>query len=349
MAIALPRRRINQPQGRVCVEWNQPLAKGLVFALDVAGLRNAVDGALITRVGSYSGVRSVRTGRALRAYSEDDRFFCSISPIANTSPLAGYFCGRAFSSNTLRKRMFRLFNSANGSLFLFDYGDSVVNQAIGGIQIAGSIFPNVSVIGSTVAGDAVVYLGHDGASGLELEVNGVLNDSFVGNPAARAGTIDALSIGNNTTSNPWNGTIFAGYFWTRVLSVEERRELDANPWQLFRDDPVRIYSLPSGGSLSFTEAPSVTARTGNSYTLGGTLSEEGHVYAVAVLPSPTDTAPTTPQQIILGHNGDDAEARGAGDAATNASGVFSFNVTGGTLGNNPIHDLHVVGRAVAAD
>jgi hypothetical protein len=104
-----------------------------------------------------------------------------------------------------------------------------------------------------------------------------------------------------------------------------------------------------GSGLAFTDPPTVTAKTGTSYTLGGTLSEEGHVYAVAVLPSPTDTAPTTAQQIILGQNGDNAAARGAGDAATNEAGVFSFNVTGPNLGDNhPIHNLHVVGRAVAA-
>jgi hypothetical protein len=100
-------------------------------------------------------------------------------------------------------------------------------------------------------------------------------------------------------------------------------------------------------ALTFTEAPSVTAKTGNSYTLGGTLSEEGNVFAVAVLS--TDTAPTTPQQIILGNDGDDAAARGAGSAATNESGVFSFDVTGGTLGNDPIYDIHVVGRTIGED
>jgi hypothetical protein len=134
--------------------------------------------------------------------------------------------------------------------------------------------------------------------------------------------------------------------WQRDLSAAQIADLHLNPWQIFKADPVRIYSLPSGSSLAFTDPPSVTAKTGNSYTIGGTLSEEGHVYAVAVLS--TDTAPTTAQQIILGRDGDDAAARGAGDAATNASGVFSFNVTGGTLGDNPIHNLHVVGRAVAA-
>jgi len=104
---------------------------------------------------------------------------------------------------------------------------------------------------------------------------------------------------------------------------------------------------PRSGAIYFTDPPSVTAKTGNSYTLGGTLSEEGHVYAVAVLS--TDAAPTTPQQIILGHNGADTAARGAGDAATNVSGVFSFDVTGNDLGNDSIYDIHVVGRAVVAD
>jgi hypothetical protein len=109
--------------------------------------------------------------------------------------------------------------------------------------------------------------------------------------------------------------------------------------------PLFWFEGEIGSGLGFTDPPTVTAKTGNSYTLGGTLSEEGHVYAVAVLS--TDTAPTTAQQIVAGHNGADSAARGKGDAATDSEGVFSFNVTGATLGNNPIHDLHVVGRAVA--
>jgi hypothetical protein len=99
--------------------------------------------------------------------------------------------------------------------------------------------------------------------------------------------------------------------------------------------------------LGFSVIPTVTARTGDSYTIGGTLSAEGNVYGVAVLS--TDTAPTTTAQIIAGHNGDNSAARGAGNAATDEDGVFSFQITGASLNANPIHDIHVCGRAGTPD
>jgi hypothetical protein len=112
---------------------------------------------------------------------------------------------------------------------------------------------------------------------------------------------------------------------------------------------LRTLTIPLGSAATgptFTTAPTVTARTTNSYTIGGTLSAEGEVYAVAVLS--TDTAPTTEAQIVAGNNGSNAAARGAGNAATNAQGAFSFNITGTNLSDNVTHNIHVVGRAPEA-
>jgi hypothetical protein len=105
---------------------------------------------------------------------------------------------------------------------------------------------------------------------------------------------------------------------------------------------VAVRPGTSGGStgLAFTTAPTVTSRTTTSYTIGGTLSESGDVFAVAILPSATD--PTTPAQIIAGTDGTGAAARGTGQqlGVTN----FSFNITGTNLSDNPTHDIFVVGR-----
>lgn len=56
-----------------------------------------------------------------------------------------------------------------------------------------------------------------------------------------------------------------------AISREEYRELYINPWQLFRADPIRIYSLPSGPisiSWSSLTASNIT-QTGARLTLGG--------------------------------------------------------------------------------
>lgn len=45
----------------------------------------------------------------------------------------------------------------------------------------------------------------------------------------------------------WNGGIALIARFRRALSYEELLDLDANPWQLFRADPVRIYSLGAEG------------------------------------------------------------------------------------------------------
>ena len=45
-------------------------------------------------------------------------------------------------------------------------------------------------------------------------------------------------------------------------------ELSINPWQLFRADPIRIYSLPTGAiSINSITASSIT-QTGARITLG---------------------------------------------------------------------------------
>jgi len=89
----------------------------------------------------------------------------------------------------------------------------------------------------------------------------------------------------------------------------------------------------------FLVAPSVTARTSSQYTLSGTLSALGDVYAVATLD--TDTDPDE-EQIVEGKNGADGAALGVGSAHDVTE--FSFAVTGANLADQLTHDLHVVGR-----
>lgn len=56
--------------------------------------------------------------------------------------------------------------------------------------------------------------------------------------------------------------------WDRALSDAEVAEISANPWQLFRADPIRIYSLPSGAiTLNSLTASNIT-QTGATITLG---------------------------------------------------------------------------------
>lgn len=54
----------------------------------------------------------------------------------------------------------------------------------------------------------------------------------------------------------------------RLLGESEYLELAENPWQLFRADPIRIYSLPTGAiSINSITASNIT-QTGARITLG---------------------------------------------------------------------------------
>ena len=71
----------------------------------------------------------------------------------------------------------------------------------------------------------------------------------------------------------WNTTnanlrVLGGGWFRRLVSDAEARALSANVWQLFRADPLRIYSLPTGAiSINSILASNIT-QTGARITLG---------------------------------------------------------------------------------
>jgi hypothetical protein len=160
-----------------------------------------------------------------------------------------------------------------------------------------------------------------------------------GNPLAIANT-----SGNQHLLAYWAEDFFqiggtGAWYYEDKSGNNNHLTLEANAVRDTNTDGPEVDDPPSTG-LAFTVAPTVTSRTTDSYTIGGTLSESGDVFAVAILPEATD--PTTPAQIIAGTDGGDVAARGTGQQLGVTS--FSFNVTGGSLSANPTHDIFVVGR-----
>ena len=268
-AIIIPRRRYTQPQGRVEIDWSHPLSEGLIFAFDPAGWRNAVTGVAMTAVGGASRFPGP-TGQRLRTLASADVLTCPIPRVESTSPLYTYARATALASNTTRKRLLRLSNATAGTIVSFDYGDGSVNSALVGIQTA-SGFPSLGTNSAPVIGDQDVYFGHDGtasSNGLTVIVDGVAGTTNYGAQAARLAHADTLHLGNNSSALPWNGYIESVFIWTRPIPTDERAPLRENPWQLFRADPVRIYSLPTGAiSINSITASGVTP-TAATITLG---------------------------------------------------------------------------------
>ena len=69
---------------------------------------------------------------------------------------------------------------------------------------------------------------------------------------------------------PLNAVYFAHAQWSRALHPAEVEEVSRNPWQLFRADPLRIYSFPAGAitlnSLTMSAITQTTARATLSVT-----------------------------------------------------------------------------------
>jgi hypothetical protein len=94
--------------------------------------------------------------------------------------------------------------------------------------------------------------------------------------------------------------------------------------------------------LAFTTAPTVTSRTTESYTIGGTTNQDCTVFAVATATTAAD--PDGPQ-IAAGTDGDDVAAPGTGSVAATADMAFSLNITG--TFTEATHDIHIVARREA--
>lgn len=268
-AIIIPRKHLRQPQGPVEINWSHPFSEGLIFAFDPAGWRNAVTGVAMTAVGGASRFPG-QTGQRLRTLASADVLTCPIPRVGSTSPLYTYARATALTSNTTRKRLLRLSNATNGTIVSFDYGDGFANRAFVTIQTA-SGFPSLSTDRAPVIGDQDVYFGHDGtnsSNGLTVIVNGVAGTTNNGAQAARLAHVDTLYLGNNASLYPWNGYIESVFIWTRPIPTDERDPLRENPWQLFRADPIRIYSLPTGAISINSITASNIAQTGARITLG---------------------------------------------------------------------------------
>jgi hypothetical protein len=170
---------------------------------------------------------------------------------------------------------------------------------------------------------------------MESERNAFLAN---GNPLAIANT-----SGNQHLLAYWAEDFFQDTDWYYEDKSGNDNHLLLEAAAVRTDGDAPTVDDPPSTGLAFTVAPTVTARTATSYTMGGELSAQGEMYAVAI--PHDDTAPSV-AQIVAGQNAAGTAASGAGSAATTVGSphTFSFAVSGAAVANNPSHDIHYVGR-----
>lgn len=79
-----------------------------------------------------------------------------------------------------------------------------------------------------------------------------------------------IGLWNSATNYQFYGVVSACHFVERVVTDDEISDWMLNPWDVYRADPIRIYSLPSGPislAINSITASNITS-SGARITLG---------------------------------------------------------------------------------
>ena len=187
------------------------------------------------------------------------------------------------------------------------------------------------------------------ASNITRRFQGLIAHPAVWNKALTTDEINAFLGGGNPLAIAASN--LRAYYSDTSLSGSTWSDVSGNGYHLTLEGGAVIDTTTAGPTvdappssvISFTVAPTVSTRTGTSYTLTGTLSAQGQVFGVAV---PHDAGTPSIAQIVAGKNAAGAAAAGAGSASTTTGSPHNFvlTVSGTGIAASPSHDIHYVGR-----
>lgn len=265
-AIIIPRRHYTQPQGRVSIDSNNPASRDIVIA--ALGGVDVVNGAPALTLGGVSealpdGIARSFSGAQYDAYSGLDGSYTYVSEYT----IAGLWQRRGAATQRIASMGFQ--SGVRGAALSLSADGSV--RAIAAIPSVGN-----TIIGTPISAARTKYFSavvHGGGK-LRLNHRGVYTDE-IDSPHALFNAKPEFRVGADSVPSSFlTGSVLLAAFWLRALEEEELRSLNNNPWQLFRADPVRIYSLPSSGTeqalaASGTATASATAQLAASIALAG--------------------------------------------------------------------------------
>jgi hypothetical protein len=237
--ILQPGRWRRQPQGRVEIDWANPLARGLVAAWSGA----TPDINLVTRGQvTVSGTRTIEVGprgRALKSTAGSGDYVQLLTDAE--TPTSQYAVTVLYRKTDTTNRVSTAFgDSANASFHIYlPFSDGVVYFDFGGTS--GS--RRLTASGLAFGDDVWTFQAAD--AGLQIWQNGVPRAS---NSAGVLTTnIGAFWIGRAFGANADNALTTLALLHTRGLSSGEVAQLHDNPWQVLRPRRLIIYSLPASG------------------------------------------------------------------------------------------------------
>lgn len=260
--ILIPRRHLRQPRGRVALDYGNPLVSGIVHAATPGYTRE------LSSVGTASQV-VVKPAGALRAdmaiqvdgvtpgYWRGDvtgRIAASMTFFAVASRSRLNVSGQALISVGQGDQRHLLYDALNKSAMFSGSGGSF-GQAITGVESMPAADVPFSMLGRVLDNTR-----------RDVWLNGVFQSEDF-SPVAVSG-VNTAAIGaywnDSAPTMYWSGSIWMAVIWGRAIVNEEALALSENPYQIFRADPIRIYSFPASGltlnSLTMSNITSSGAR-----------------------------------------------------------------------------------------
>lgn len=256
--------RTSQPQQPVGVDWSNPITRGLVALIDIAGAGTQIalpgietyrrgGGSFLPRTAgvAFTGPGTTPQGLGIRRVRAATSNFSALIPAGSPFTLA---IGVVPFATGAREFIFSDFVSGGssqsigieqttGNVFRFQNGGQVDT----GTVVAGA-FTNLAFVRS---GDLTPFVNGRAGSSVALGTPGTGQELVLGAPGAFTGGLN------------FRGGIYYCYIWNRALTLAEIRLLNTNPWQLFSSDPFIDHIQLGGSGLNYTLS------AGGSFSLSG--------------------------------------------------------------------------------
>lgn len=254
----------SQPQQAVGIDWSNPITRGLAAALNYSGFDN-VGGLTLSRSGTLSvsptsaGLSSGSSGTAYFSLSTRN----IVAPTNTAFSVVGTF--RANNATQTNKYIAYLRDSGgtgNQAAVIFGYVANKIEffapQFTGADPRTGS---QITVPDTNPHTFAYCYDGSNWSGYIDGVQVFSVSRTFSCN-VANTNLVSTLLSANG--SNTLDGSIIQWSTFNRGLSPSEARSITANPWQIFKPLPRRIFApAPIAGGLY-----TLTAQSG-SYTISG--------------------------------------------------------------------------------
>ena len=251
-AIILPRRHYKQPAGELVIapEWSR----------DCRGVFGSSNKVLVR--GSETIVKAGAFGRGI-SYAGNPASNSDSWRVSDTRILAGLDQSTVVSFVNLvglgsagERVIYSERDAGNPDIFKVTRS-SGTNFSFVFRNSSNQLINNATTVSGSGEDNFVAFV-TNGSASRTIYVNG----SHATNTTDYSNTINHcnnVQIGRDFRDNlGWFSVIYFVSVFARAMSFDELDELNRNPWQLFRADPVRIYSLPPALTIPTLSAPGVT-------------------------------------------------------------------------------------------